>query len=116
MSKQKNDQMTEIDEAPHNSLSLKAVLLLVVLLAVVMVIFSYWLYMRSPNYKYDLARPDVKKQVRLDQEKQLIDEHSKVDKKTVQQVQAIVQESLKELDGLDSYKPAPLSDGSFSIN
>ena len=108
--------LAEHEEAPHNSLSLKAVLLLAVLISIIMVTFSYWLYVRDPNYKYDLARPDVKKQVKLDQEKQLIDEHSKVEQKTVDQTKALVDESLKELDGLDSYKPAPLSDGSFAIN
>lgn len=104
------------EEAPHNSLSLNVVLLLAIAISLVLAAFSYWLYLRDPNYKYDLARPDVKKTVQLDEEDKLIDEHSKVDQDTLKNTQDLVKQSLKDLDGLDSFKAAPLSDGALSAN
>lgn len=111
-----DEQHVESSEAPHNSLSLKAVLLLVILVSLILAAFSYWLYLRDPNYKYDLARPDVKKTVKLDEEDKLVDEHSKVDEETVKGTQILVEQSLEDLNGLDSFQPAPLSDGTLAAN
>ena len=98
------------DDAPkHNSLSLKAALVFLVLVSLLLVSFSYWLYARSPNYKYDLARPGDKKTIATDQDDAIDEGSAPIDSQAVKDTEKLINEHLEDLEAIDDFAPEPLS-------
>jgi hypothetical protein len=96
------------DSSQVHSLSLKMALVIAVFISLIFVSLSYWMYLKSPNYKYDLARPDVKKVIKVDTP--ISDESSPVDSAAVKKVDELINNQLNDLKGVDGFSQKALSD------
>lgn len=110
------DNQVTGDTHQHNSLSLKAALVILVLVSLLLVTFSYWLYTRSPNYKYDLARPGDKKTIATDQEDAIDEGNAPIDSQAVKDTEKLINEHLEDLEAIDDFSPEPLSKKSLFLD
>lgn len=95
---------------------LTIVLTVVVFIALILVGVAYWLYYRSPQRKYDIARPgdkDVNKVLTIEDDTE--DTSKPVELSDAKQKLTTLDKELKALSGFNTFGPEGLSDQSLGL-
>lgn len=103
-------------EKAISKINLKVAVVLIIIVSLLLVLFSYWAYTSSDRYKYDLARPDVEREVKVDIDESALDKTSPVEANTVKDLQKLLSEQNKSLDGLNDFSARALSDEALQVN
>lgn len=111
---EKVEQQTEAH--PRHTLSLIGLLVIAVLLSLVLVAVAYLMYLRSPNSKYDIARPGSPSDTTIvDIESNDSDTSSAVDAQAAKQKIDSLDKEIKALAGYRSFGPDDVSDQSLGL-
>ena len=117
MNEEKNTPVvSEHPKKSHNSISLKTALLLAILISILFLTISYLMYIRSPKYKYDLARPDVKKTKGIEKDEVIKEDIEPVDSETVQRVKESINSQVEDLRAVGDFSAKPLSDKALQLS
>lgn len=113
-------ETTKTNESIHESLfskiNLKLGVVLIILISLLLVAASYWLYVSSERYKYDLARPDVEREVTVNIDESTLDRESPIDAAAVKKMQKLLNDQEQSLAGLNDYSSRALSDEALQVN
>ncbi|MCA9308835.1 hypothetical protein KC973_00505 [Candidatus Saccharibacteria bacterium] len=96
-------------------LNLIGMLTLVMLVSLLLVLFSYLLYLRSDQSKYDLARPGSNRSRVLDTEDEAVDTTSPVTVEDVSKKLDALDKELRALNGYNTFGPDDLSDQNLGL-
>lgn len=93
-------------------------LLIVIVVACVMVLISYLLYINNPQYKYDLARPDVKNSNPALEAKQneLSDTTSLVDAPSIKRKIDFLNKELISIESINSFGEKEVTDQALQLD
>lgn len=96
--------------------TLGAMLCCVILAALLLVGVSYTLYKTNSKYKYDIARPDVKRSNEsAAKDEEVSDTTSKVDARSVQKVADFLQDELTRIETINDFNSDAVSDVSMQL-
>jgi len=98
------------------SFNLKVGIFLIIIVSLLLVFISFWLYTSSDRYKYDIARPDVKREVTVDVDESTLDTQSAVDAKGVEALQKLLEKQEEDLTGINDFNARALSNETLQLN
>lgn len=93
-------------------------LLIVIVVSCVIVLVSYLLYLNNPQYKYDLARPDVKSSnpVLTAGQNELSDTTSMVDAPSIKQKIDFLNKELITIESINSFGEKEVTDQALQLD
>lgn len=93
-------------------------LLIVIVLSCVLVLISYVIYLNNPQYKYDLARPDVKNNNPALEAKQneLSDTTSIVDAPSIKRKIDFLNKELVTIESINSFSEKEVTDQALQLD
>lgn len=110
------DQKPDDKQTLFERFDLTIILVFTVLIALIIVAISYWMYYNNPQRKYDIARPgdnEINKVLTIEDDTE--DTSKPVDLTDAKQKLETLGEELKALGGFNSYGPDGLSDQSLGL-
>lgn len=93
-----------------SKINLKVGVVLIIFISLLLVALSFWLYTSSDRYKYDIARPDVERDVSVSVDESALDKNSPVDADSVEKLQKLLTTQEENLKGLNDFSGRALSD------